>query len=310
MDETREVEYFLDKCDELMNSSFILAKSKLSEMLKAITASETLTKLFTSVVSGFDYIKAKKECFVSTTDGRTLKKMLVLPQFPTDKLAFIFCLLVDFDGEKIKFNDFLVTYFNCYDDYVKSFNNFCNQVIFPLRTLVKEAFIPSDDEKETYEAIVSANEESVEKVDSSAEDSPSFFEEPQKSEEEVKNEEPKSEVRLKERVNDNPELRNKKENERTKNSYGMPSVKKLSNLLGDYVNRERRDVKGIEVPKDEIAIGLKMLDELTVYVSQGNINTIKAILCGYSYFLAYHNYTSDNVNNMFNLIYEYDGGKV
>lgn len=302
MDETREVEYFLNKCDELMNSSFILAKSKLSEMLKAITASESLTKLFTSVVSGFDYIKAKKECFVSTTDGRTLKKMLVLPQFPTDKLAFIFCLLVDFDGEKIRFNDFLVTYFNCYDDYAKSFNSFCEQVIFPFRTLVKQAFIP-DEANEAIVAPVPADEECAES-DILAQNNFSAEEE-QKNEEE----EETKDVRIKMGASSDLKSGDKKENGKVKSSYGIPSVKKLTDLLGDYLNRERRDIKGIELSKDEITIGLKMLDELTVYISQGNIKTIKAILCGYSYFLAYHNYTSDNVNNMFNLIYEYEGGR-
>lgn len=298
-----EVEYFLNKCDELMNSSFILAKSKLSELLKAITASETLTKLFTSVVSGFDYIKAKKECFVSTTDGRTLKKMLVLPQFPTDKLAFIFCLLVDFDREKIRFNDFLVTYFNCYDDYARSFNNFCDQVIFPFRTLVRQAFIPSADGSVEFPR--AEDEEKPDPDVSPAEDVPELSEKEQKDE----TEDAEKDARAKNRAGVDAKPGDKKENGRTKNAYGIPSVKKLSELLGDYLTRERKDIKGIDVSKDEITIGLKMLDELMIYISQGNINTIKAILCGYSYFLAYHNYTSDNVNNMFNLIYEYEGGK-
>lgn len=140
MDEHSEIQYFFDKCDEYTRSSFILARPRLVELLKSITASSLLTEAFTAVVSGFDYAKAKSRCLVTTGTKENPKHKLLLPRDPSDKLAFIFLLLCDFEKEAVSFNQFLFTYFDRNGNYAASFSAFCGEVIVPFRDIIYEAF--------------------------------------------------------------------------------------------------------------------------------------------------------------------------
>lgn len=62
MDTGREqIDLFLRRCDELMQSKFIIADTKIGELLQAIAASDLLYAFFRDITKDFDYPAAKSK---------------------------------------------------------------------------------------------------------------------------------------------------------------------------------------------------------------------------------------------------------
>ncbi len=131
-----QVGIFSSKCDDLMQAKFILAPSKISELLRTIAAAPALVSLFEKAARPFNYLKAQEECMLPSPDGTQNKGILVLPENPMERLAFIFCLLVDIDNQTINFNLFLQTFFAEDGSYTQAFETFLTQVIRPFKTIV------------------------------------------------------------------------------------------------------------------------------------------------------------------------------
>ena len=58
----RSLEIFLGATDDLINSKYILADSKVGPVLKAVAQSRLLYETFEYVTDGFDYAAAKGVC--------------------------------------------------------------------------------------------------------------------------------------------------------------------------------------------------------------------------------------------------------
>ena len=86
----RSLAIFLSATDELINSKYILADSKVGAILKAVAQSRMLYETFEYVTYGYDYSAAKSVCFV---DGG-----VSLPQKDEDVLAFVFLTLMEIDA--------------------------------------------------------------------------------------------------------------------------------------------------------------------------------------------------------------------
>lgn len=141
MDSQRQqIDLFLEKCDEVMRSKFIIADTKISELLKSIVTSDILYAFFREITKGFDYIGAQQKYMNFTPDGSTNKRKLLFPEDPAEKLAFIFCLLVDFDNKTFDLGEFLQEYFYEDGSYYESFYAFSNQVIKPFKNMIKIMF--------------------------------------------------------------------------------------------------------------------------------------------------------------------------
>lgn len=130
---------FLNKCEEVKNCKFIMATTKIKDLLKSIVNSAELYELFNTVAANFDYIAAKQKCFVES-DGVYGSSRVVLPDTVGDRLAFIFCLLVEFDRNDINFNAFLQKYYPKDGSYYASYHLFCDEVIGSLETLICDVF--------------------------------------------------------------------------------------------------------------------------------------------------------------------------
>ncbi len=137
---SKEVKNFLEKCEELKKCKFIMAPTKIKDLLKAIVGSRTLYDLFSSVSSGFDYLAAKSRCLVDLSGGYSGRGAVVLPSAARDKLAFIFCLLVEIDRDSINFNRFLQKYFSDDGSFYASYCAFCEQLIEPLESVIRSVF--------------------------------------------------------------------------------------------------------------------------------------------------------------------------
>ena len=66
MTKVDELNLFLERADELIDSKYILADVKLASFLKSIASSQTLLALFQNCLSDFDYHVAQKKYFVKS----------------------------------------------------------------------------------------------------------------------------------------------------------------------------------------------------------------------------------------------------
>lgn len=141
MNSTKEqVLQFLEKCDELKNCKFIMATSKIKDILKCIVNSPDLYKLFETVTDNFNYPEYKKKCLVTVDDGIARKSYVALPQTVGQRLAFIFCLFVEIDRNSINLNDFLQIYFREDGSYFASYQAFCKTIVSSLQDLICQVF--------------------------------------------------------------------------------------------------------------------------------------------------------------------------
>lgn len=131
---------FLEKCDELKKCKFIMATTKIKDLLKCIVNSPELYRLFDTATKNFNYVEQKSKCLVTVNDGFFNKSRVVLPQTVGQRLAFIFCLLVEFDRNTLNFNDFLQKYFAEDGSYFASYQAFCKVIITGLEELIKQIF--------------------------------------------------------------------------------------------------------------------------------------------------------------------------
>lgn len=53
--ERQQIDVFLEKCDDVMRSKFIIADTKISELLKSIATSDLLYAFFREITKDFDY---------------------------------------------------------------------------------------------------------------------------------------------------------------------------------------------------------------------------------------------------------------
>lgn len=237
---------FLDKCEELKNSKFIVASSKIKDLLIAIVNCPELYRLFETVTRDFDYLAAKKRSLVTVDDGVLKRSYVSLPQTVGDRLAFIFCLFVEFDRNSINFNEFLSEYFAEDGSYFASFHAFCNLIVNSLEDMLRQIF------KETLEAA------------------------------------------------DEPEL---------PTAASAPDAQKaaLLSALDMAISEEQQFIFMSSVPDEDKEGGIRMLGQLYKAIKAGDEELIDALVCGYNYFVLFHNCVSDGVERLIKTIAEYEG---
>ncbi|MDE7182701.1 MAG: hypothetical protein K2O41_06730 [Clostridia bacterium] len=153
MSSTKEqVLTFLEKCEELKKCKFIMATTKIKDLLKCIVNSPDLYRLFDTVTKDFDYLQEKQRCLVTLNDGVFNKSYVILPHTIGQRLAFIFCLLVEFDRDTLNFNDFLQKYFLEDGSYFSSYQAFCKTIINSLEDMLRQVYKDTLEENgEDYE---------------------------------------------------------------------------------------------------------------------------------------------------------------
>lgn len=141
MSDTKEqVLAFINKCDELKKCKFIMATTKIKDILKCIVNCPELYNLFEAVTKDFNYPAVRNKCLVTVDNGIFSRSYVVLPQTVGHRLAFIFCLLVEFDKDLLNFNDFLQQFFPEDGSYFASYQAFCNTIIKGLQDSVAQVF--------------------------------------------------------------------------------------------------------------------------------------------------------------------------
>lgn len=177
MEKRDELNEFLAKADELINSKYILADVKIIGLLKAIASSETLIALFKTCLTDYDYEEAKKTYLIKSPYLSEDKGEFILPVNSKELLALVFNILLDIDAKRISLPAFLNKYFYEYGSSVASYSSFINDMIKPFVKTVKdvmenvldgkvqdpiEAVIEEEDRK-AKRAVLAAEEEKKQK---------------------------------------------------------------------------------------------------------------------------------------------------
>lgn len=232
MDDTNaKLQRFFNACDELINGKFILADTKIGELLRSVAACAVLTGLFSAVTDGFDYPAAKKAYLKLPESEGGRRGEVFLPPERKDILAFVFCLLVEIDSGAVKLNDFLLRYFYEDGSYTASYALFVGRMIRPFRDIVRECFPDLGRDAKAQEA--------------------------QRREE-----------------------------------YCLQQ-------LSERVVAERTRIGGLSLGEEDAFAAERMLAELYAAVGRQDLSEIKAILCGYLYFLQVTGAGSENSDEMF-----------
>lgn len=161
----QQLNRFFQACEQLMNEKYMVADARIADVLKAIAESRALTDLFSAVTERFDYPSAKKTYLRFPASVGAFHGKALLPKARGEVLAFVFCLLVDIDVGRIKFDDFLLRYFYEDGSYTASFAIFSDRMLRPFRDIVKDCF-PDVAESEQEKVAHTAQEKSasVEKI--------------------------------------------------------------------------------------------------------------------------------------------------
>ena len=136
MSKREELDLFILRADEFINSKYIVADIKIVNLLKTIASSDTLVALFQNCLSGFDYESAKDKYLVKSRFLTEDKGEFVSPTSSKELLAFVICILSDLDAKTIQLNEFLRKYF--YEDgtYSSGYTAFINAMIKPFKNSV------------------------------------------------------------------------------------------------------------------------------------------------------------------------------
>lgn len=132
-----ELDIFVERADELIDSKYILADIKIVNLLKAIASSDTLIALFKNCLADFDYSLAQKKYFVKSKYLSSDKGEFVLPPNSRELLAFIFNVLMDIDAKRIDFSAFLNKYFYVDGSFSAGYDAFITAMIKPFKNSVK-----------------------------------------------------------------------------------------------------------------------------------------------------------------------------
>lgn len=136
-DRLTKIGRFISACDELVGGTYMNAETNISEVLKALAASEDLKGLFSAVTQEFDY-HGSKSYYLRTPEGK--RGAAYIPTDRVEALAFVFCLLVEIDSGKLRFNDLLLRYFYVDGSFTASYSLFADKIVRPFRDIVKEAY--------------------------------------------------------------------------------------------------------------------------------------------------------------------------
>ena len=132
-----ELDLFVERADEFIESKYILADIKIVNLLKVIASSETLLALFKNCLTDFDYFEAQKKYLVKNRFQGGNKGEFVLPPNSRELLAFIFNVLVDIDAKNIELGEFINKYFFVDGSFSSGYDAFINAMIKPFRNSVK-----------------------------------------------------------------------------------------------------------------------------------------------------------------------------
>lgn len=285
---------FLNKCEEIKNCKFIMATTKFKDLLKSIVNSAELYELFNTVASNFDYIAAKRECFVEgDAYGRC---RVILPDTVGDRLAFIFCLLVEFDRNDINFNAFLQKYYPKDGSYYASYHLFCDEVIDSLQAIICDIFSKELAEEEQPLLIPSPEQQAqlIAEREQYIAFQQQFAPAPQivQSAQNAQSNGAPAEVQQGANVQID-------EQSPAQAITDSANVATKINTLNMLIESERQAIASSPLSQEDREAADSLLTSLASAVREGDAPLIKSLTCGYNYLLMQTNFASESISDLF-----------
>ncbi|MBE7081443.1 MAG: hypothetical protein E7372_02655 [Clostridiales bacterium] len=137
MTKKEELDLFLERAQEFIDSKYILADIKIVGLLKAIACSETLMAIFKNCLTDYDREGAERKYLVKSPYLSADKGEFILPANSKELLAFTFTLLVDIDAKRVELSGFLNKYFYIDGSFASGYDAFINSMIRPFVKTVK-----------------------------------------------------------------------------------------------------------------------------------------------------------------------------
>lgn len=133
-----ELNLFIKKADELIESKYIFADVKITGLLKSIALSDVLMCMVESVLNGFNYDEVFARSFVK--EGENPLGQYFEPESTKDLIALVFSVLLKIDGKEIDLAHLMKNYFYADGSVFNSYNKFVTEFIKPFKTSVKLLF--------------------------------------------------------------------------------------------------------------------------------------------------------------------------
>ena len=99
-----QIKGFLDACNKMIGSKFILIDKRVADVLKSIAENRAVYNLIAECMANFDFDKEYRQA--------TSTYNFMLPEDPKKLVAFVFCLFNCLDDKKININDLLMKYYS------------------------------------------------------------------------------------------------------------------------------------------------------------------------------------------------------
>ncbi len=126
--EQKKIQKFIADCNEFIEGRYLIAGKKINEILTDIATCKSLYNYFDDRLQDFDFERVFDRVF-ENGDGKLASNEIV---------PFVFCLLSDFDSDRINLNQFLSTYFN--DREIDKLRLFSQALIVPFKNIIADSF--------------------------------------------------------------------------------------------------------------------------------------------------------------------------
>ena len=137
MSKREELQLFLERVDDFIESKYILADIKIVNVLKAIASSDTLLALFKNCLADFDYWEAQKKYLAKSQYLGENKGEFIMPPNSRELLSFVFSVLLDIDSKRIILGDFISKYFYVDGSCSSAYDAFVTAMVKPFKNTVK-----------------------------------------------------------------------------------------------------------------------------------------------------------------------------
>lgn len=121
-----DIQPFIDSCDAMARSKFILVDKRIGDILKSIATTKPVYNAIAEAMINFNWSATWKVATNKVGD-------LVVPEETNKLIAFVFCLLKNIDSNKVNINDVLIKYCSNDEDRRSSYVVFCEKTIIPFK---------------------------------------------------------------------------------------------------------------------------------------------------------------------------------
>lgn len=115
--------------DALINTKFILAERRISDVLKTIASTPPIMEIVKTALKDYNHrIEFENAKYLHIT-----RRYLRVPESKIKTIAFVFCVLLEIDTEKTTLREFIETYFY-HSSQSLQLSNFINALVIPFKT--------------------------------------------------------------------------------------------------------------------------------------------------------------------------------